>query len=117
MSSDDRGDVVKRMSDLMRSGAVMLEQTCPLCGLPLFRLRSGEVVCPVHGAVKIVKSEDEAVEAVTSAVLREFEKVIARKLNTYINALAKEEGLNSSELKDVIYLLDILERIRRMRRP
>lgn len=116
MSSDDRSEVVKRMSDLMKSGAVMLEQTCPLCGLPLFRLKSGEVVCPVHGPVKIVKSEDEAVEAVTSTVLRELERVVVRKLHTYINTLLKEEGLDSSDLRDLIYLLDVLERVRRMRK-
>ncbi|MEM2020880.1 MAG: Sjogren's syndrome/scleroderma autoantigen 1 family protein [Zestosphaera sp.] len=116
MSSDDKSEVVKKMSDLMRSGAVMLDQTCPLCNLPLFKLRSGEVLCPVHGSVKIVKSEDEAVEAMTSTVLRELEKVVARRLHNHINAVLKEENLDSSELRDLIYLLDVLERVRRIKK-
>mgnify|MGYP001772586889 CR=1 FL=1 len=115
LSREEKDEVVKKMSDLMRSGAVMLEQTCPLCGLPLFRTRSGEVVCPIHGSVKIVKSEEEAVEAVSSAVLRELEKVIARKLHAYVELFLKED-INSSEMKDLIYLLDILERVRRIRK-
>lgn len=115
MSKEEKNEVVKKMSDLMRSGAVMLEHTCPLCGLPLFRIKSGEVVCPVHGPVKIVKSEEEAVEAVSSAILRELEKAIARKLHSYVELLAKED-INSSEMKDLIYLLDILERVRRIRK-
>lgn len=44
MSKEEKNEVVKKMSDLMRSGAVMLEHTCPLCGLPLFRIKSGEVL-------------------------------------------------------------------------
>ncbi len=115
MSKEEKNNVVKKMSDLMRSGAIMLEQTCPLCGLPLFRARSGEIVCPIHGPVKIVKSEEEAVEAVSSAVLRELEKAVARKLHTYVELLLKED-INSSEMKDLIYLLDILERVRRIRK-
>ncbi len=116
MGSDDKNEVVKRMSDLMRSGAVMLDQTCPLCNLPLFKLRSGEVICPVHGPVKIVKSEDEAVEVLTTTVLRELEKVVARRLHNYINAVLKEENLDLSGLRDLIYLLDVLERVRRIKK-
>ncbi len=116
MSKEEKNEeVVKKMSDLMRSGAVMLEQACPLCGLPLFRIRSGEVVCPIHGPVKIVKSEEEAVEAVSSAVLRELEKAVARKLHTYVELFVRED-INTSEMKDLIYLLDILERVRRIRK-
>lgn len=115
MSKEEKNEVVKKMSDLMRSGAIMLEQTCPLCGLPLFRTRSSEVICPIHGPVKIVKSEEEAVEAVSLAVLRELEKVIARKLHAYVELFSKED-INSNEMKDLIYLLDILERVKRIRK-
>jgi len=38
-------DVVRKMANLMMQGAVMLDKTCPLDGLPLFRLRTGEIVC------------------------------------------------------------------------
>ncbi|MEN3059018.1 MAG: Sjogren's syndrome/scleroderma autoantigen 1 family protein, partial [Candidatus Methanosuratincola petrocarbonis] len=41
-----RDSQVKRMADLLREGATMLSQACPECKTPLFRLSSGEVICP-----------------------------------------------------------------------
>ena len=35
---------VKRMADLLKSGATMLSDICPVCGSPLFRVK-GEVFC------------------------------------------------------------------------
>ncbi len=37
-------DDVRRMADLLKSGATMLSDTCPVCGSPLFRVK-GEVFC------------------------------------------------------------------------
>lgn len=37
-------DDVKRMADLLKSGATMLSDICPECGSPLFRIK-GEVFC------------------------------------------------------------------------
>ncbi|RLG83278.1 MAG: hypothetical protein DRO18_08050 [Thermoprotei archaeon] len=39
-----REELIRKMTELLRSGAIMLDQACPLCGSPLFRLRSGEGV-------------------------------------------------------------------------
>src|SRR5437660_12011462 len=35
---------VKRMADLLKSGATMLSDVCPVCGTPLFKV-TGEVFC------------------------------------------------------------------------
>src|SRR5438094_6342089 len=35
---------VKRMADLLKSGATMLSDVCPVCGTPLFKVK-GEVFC------------------------------------------------------------------------
>lgn len=112
----DKDKAVKKMSELLRSGAVMLDQTCPLCGLPLFKLRSGEVVCSIHGPVRVVKSESEAIEATTSAVLNEAEKLISMKLYSALKRLSENEDVDEYELKKVVYLLDILERVRRIKK-
>jgi uncharacterized Zn finger protein (UPF0148 family) len=37
-------DDVKRMSDLLKSGATMLSDICPNCGNPLFKVK-GDVFC------------------------------------------------------------------------
>ena len=58
MSREDTA--VKRMAQLLKSGATMLERVCPQCNVPLFRLKSGEIICPSCGQrFVIVQSEEE----------------------------------------------------------
>lgn len=112
-----RDEVVKRMSELLRSGAVMLDIACPLCGTPLFRLRSGEVVCPVHGSVKVVKSDSEAVEVRSQVVLDRLESLATDRISRIMEAMSKED-LEDEEIKLLGYLekwLEVLERARRLK--
>jgi len=99
--TENRRKVIKRMAELMRSGAVMLDQQCPLCGSPLFRLRSGEVVCPVHGRVRVVRSESEAIEVMSDAVLDEVEQLASRRLHELV--VASESGdISASDCADAL---------------
>ncbi|OYT50824.1 MAG: hypothetical protein B6U73_03155 [Desulfurococcales archaeon ex4484_204] len=107
-------EVIKKMAELLRMGAVMLNQSCPMCGSPLFRLRSGEIVCPVHGPVIVVKTDTEAVELTTKAVLDSLERNIAQRI---IQIMREDKRGNTIErIKEIIYLLDALERARRIKR-
>ncbi len=102
--------VVKKMAQLMMQGAVMLAETCPIDGLPLFRLRSGEVVCPVHGRVMLVSSEGEAREAEVDAIIESI---------VYTAAGRAKSGLEKGEPDEVMKWLQVLEtaeRIRSLRR-
>ncbi len=100
-------DVVKKMADLLRAGAAMLSERCPICGLPLFRLKSGEVVCPVHGRVYIVKTESEATRITVQGVLENLERVAAEEI---AKALEKrDQGLDG-----LVKWLDVLERTERI---
>ncbi len=105
------------MSELLRAGAVMLSESCPICSLPLFKLRSGEVICPTHGRVQIVKSDDEVLSITTTASLDGLERVAVNA----INKLRMELEGGNSELGDlnVIRALDawlnVLERVRRLK--
>ncbi len=98
---------VKKMADLLRAGATLLAERCPVCGLPLFRLRSGEVICSTHGKVYIVKDEAEVSRITVENVLDKLEKIAANQINKYLN-----EGVS---LSDIIKWLEILERIERIR--
>ncbi|MCS7107790.1 MAG: Sjogren's syndrome/scleroderma autoantigen 1 family protein [Sulfolobales archaeon] len=108
---------VKKMSELLRAGAVMLSESCPICSLPLFKLKSGEVICPTHGRVQIVKSDEEILSITTTASLDELERVTV----SAINKLRKElEDSDVSEndidvVKELSAWLEILERIRRLK--
>ncbi|MCS7099454.1 MAG: Sjogren's syndrome/scleroderma autoantigen 1 family protein [Sulfolobales archaeon] len=109
--------VIKKMSELLRSGAVMLDLACPLCSAPLFKLKSGEVVCPTHGVVRVVKTDAEAVEIQSQAVLDRVQALAADRISAIANSL----GLESSEdaerelLDQLERWLDILERVRRLK--
>jgi len=113
-----RSKLIRRMTELLRSGAIMLDQACPLCGSPLFKLRSGEIVCPIHGPVKVVKTEREAVEVTTNAVLDEVEKVFTEKALEILRRMRSPDIEPESEVnlvKSLIYWLDVLERVRRIK--
>ncbi len=101
--------VMKKMADLLRAGATMLAETCPICGLPLFRLKSGEVVCPVHGRVYIVKDESEAARVEVEGVLEQLERLVARSISEKIS-----KGGVEGNVDDLRGLLDILEKVERI---
>jgi UPF0148 protein len=109
-----KSDPTKIMAELLKSGAVMLAETCPVegCNLPLFRLKSGEVVCPVHGRVYIVRTDEEAREiyarAYTEQVLEKLEMQALRS----IEVLSKNSDVEPTEY---IKWLEVLERVQRLK--
>jgi len=110
-----REEALRRAVELMRSGATLLSEVCPVCKSPLFRLRSGEVVCPVHGRVMVARTEEEVAEAGVLGTLTELEKRIARVLSAYISRIDEGE-IAYENARDIVYWLDALERIERVKR-
>lgn len=105
---------VKKMAELLKTGATMLAETCPVegCRLPLFKLKSGEVVCPIHGKIHVVKTDEEALkireELTLKTTLDKLEELVIKNIHSRI----ENSELNTSEL---IELLEILERIYRIK--
>ncbi len=106
--------VVRKMADLLRSGATMLAEHCPKCGLPLFRLKTGEVVCPIHGRVYIVKSESEAAKVTVQGVLEELEKTLVEKISSNIASLRHADFTDEDKPRALILWLEALERTERI---
>ncbi len=102
---------IRKMADLLRAGATMLAERCPSCGLPLFRLRSGEVVCPNHGRVQIVRDEAELSRVAVQSVLEELEKLAASKVNAL---MARAQTDEDEALNYLVRWLEILERTERI---
>jgi len=111
----DRESAIKRAADLLRSGATLLAETCPVCGSPLLRLVSGEVVCPIHGRVMIAKTESDIAEASILSVLTELEKNISSLLLNYNRRIQKNE-VGFEDARDLVYWLDAIERIEKIKR-
>jgi UPF0148 protein len=101
--------VIKIMTQLMAQGAVMLEQTCPICGLPLFRLKNGDVICPLHGKVYIVNSDEEAREVEIDETLRKLEYFASVRLRELM-----DKG-DVSEAGDLLSIMEQAERVMRLR--
>jgi len=109
--------VVRKMAELMRSGATMLDKSCPLCGAPLFKLRNGEVICPIHGSVRIVKSESEAVEILVDAVLDELEDLAARRIHEMLLSIRSSDSQHEKQsLNSLMLWLRVLKYVRGIKR-
>lgn len=117
MIVNEKNNLVKEMANLLRAGARMLSETCPKCNSPLFQLRSGEVVCPKHGRVLIVKSESEVITASTSAILDNLEAAVIKIINDLTKHLTSMEAseLTVEDARNIIAWLEALERIRRVK--
>lgn len=105
MASKPGDELVRKMAQMMMQGAVMLDKTCPLDGVPLLRLKTGEIVCPVHGRVLIVSSDEEARDLEVEGIIREARYRAAKKVL---------EGLERGDASLVREWLDIVERAERI---
>lgn len=107
---------MKKIAQLVRAGAALTPYTCPACGTVLVRLKTGELYCAnCEKTVVLVKSEEEAQQALEVIQLREVRKIIFDK----ILQLGRElEKLTASEMVDHLrsmsLLLDIYERLSRI---
>ncbi len=108
--------VIRKMADLLRSGATMLAEHCPKCGLPLFRLRSGEVVCPIHGRVYIARTEAEVTKATVEGVLEQLERLLVEKIGRGIRELREASFTDEEKPRALIVWLEALERVERLLR-
>ncbi len=111
------GAEVKRMADLLRSGATMLQETCPVCATPLFRLGK-DTFCPkCNRPVAIVKSAEEEVRLASQQVLDNLDQAILEKIAELNVTIKNEHGLAPlRELGEAVKTyLSALEQIRKLR--
>ncbi len=107
-------ELVKRMGELLKAGAAMLAETCPLCGSPLFRLRGGEVICPLHGKVFLVRSDEEASTASVISVLSKIEDLASIKMMELVKRLSTNN--DPLDLESLSKWLEIVQRIQEIKR-
>lgn len=113
-------EVVRKMASMLKSGATMLERTCPSCRVPLFKLKSGEVICPSCGQkFVIVESEEEELEVYGNIVISQLERTAIAKiaeLNRILQQDSDDLGSLQEMLSVVISLLRIVDFSRQVRR-
>lgn len=105
---------LKEIAELLRKGATMLSEACPVCGTPLFKLKNGGLICPMcNRPVKIV-SKDTDIEAMARR------ESLENTLNVKIIQVQKsiDEETDPDELQKnietLMKLLDALEKVKKL---
>lgn len=106
---------VKRMAELLRSGATMLQETCPNCNSPLFKFE-GRVFCAKCGspsptvakAPRMVNLE-AMISELTSTILSKLEK-----LNDKVNKTSRPNDLYKLA-KTILTLLKALDHLEKLK--
>ncbi len=103
-------EAMRRMKELLKEGAIMLSETCPICGLPLFKLKNGDIICPIHGKVYIVSSDEEAREIEISETIKLIEYEATKRLRSMLT-----ENMEPSKALTWLKIVEEVERIRSLR--
>jgi UPF0148 protein len=108
---------IKKMAELLRSGATMLQDVCPTCGSPLFRIED-RVFCAKCGALSS-KGSDAPKSDDTGAVVAQLTSTVLRKLTELNVEVSKTTDFEKLyELAKVsLTLLKALELLARLKKP
>jgi len=111
------GIEVKRMAELLKSGASMLSETCPQCGTPLFR-KGNETFCPnCNKPVVIIRSAEQEKGFMADRIFEDSEQTLLAKIQEVNLAMKIEKDPE----KLLVYgntlsaWLGAIERVRRLR--
>lgn len=114
----ERDASIKKMSDLLRSGATMLSQYCPDCKTPLFRLPSGETICPsCNRRVVFAKGTEVEKTATEAESVSQLEETLLLKVASMKAMMVKAESPEEIEkiTKALTALYDLLEKVKKSR--
>jgi len=115
----ENSTTIKRMAHLLKSGATMLDKVCPKCHVPLFKLKSGEVICPSCGQrFVIVQSEEEEIKVYIDEALKELERLLTAKIYKINSEIRQTEKLTdlSEIMKSIYEILKVIELSRSIRK-
>jgi UPF0148 protein len=84
------GIEVKKMADLLKSGASMLQETCPQCGTPLFRKGTETFCAKCNRPVVIIRNADDETRLKTDQILDGTEQTLLSKIQEVNIALRTE---------------------------
>lgn len=94
MTMTDTDDVaIKRMADLLRRGATMLAEACPICGAPLLKV-GDDIYCASCDKRFVTKQEEDPPK--TSHVRTDLQG-----LRTAVVAKLEQLGAAMNELTDI----------------
>ena len=118
MSRPILSEDVRRMADLLKSGATMLSDICPVCGTPLFKVK-GEVFCAKCNKPVVYQKAMASQQATLSPgyLLDSVETTIVGKISEANEVLKIEKDPEKLSLYSnlVFGWLSMLEKLRSLR--
>jgi UPF0148 protein len=108
---------VKKMAELLKSGAAMLPETCPECGTPLFR-KGSETFCPkCNKPVVIIRSAQQESRLKSERILEDSEQTLLGKIQEVNLAMKIEKDPEKlfQYGNALASWLDAIERLRRLK--
>ena len=112
------GKQIKRMADVLRQGGAMLQDVCPECGSPLFKIK-GDVWCiNCHKRAIIAKGEAPTSNLTDKTELNNVEQTILEKIRESGQQIRMEtDPLKLKELASLLSnWLDALERLKELQK-
>ncbi|MFH1180765.1 MAG: Sjogren's syndrome/scleroderma autoantigen 1 family protein [Candidatus Bathyarchaeota archaeon] len=105
---------MKQMAELLRKGATMLNESCPDCNTPLFKLRDGSLICPMCNKPVVYVSADADTEGM--AQQGSIDQTLMNKVKEIQGMLEKEKAPSklNALLETLMKLLDARERVRKI---
>jgi uncharacterized Zn finger protein (UPF0148 family) len=97
------------MAEFLSKGARMLSESCPECGVPLFKLVSDEIICPRCNRMVKMVSENETVEQVLAET--KLDKILRLKLNYLGDILTVEKEV--SRIKEIVEIISQILKIQK----
>ena len=108
---------VKRMADLLKGGATMLSDICPVCGSPLFKVK-GDVFCAkCNKPVVYTRATGPQATVSPQMLLESVEQTIVGKISETNEMLKSEKDPEKlSAYSNLVFgWLSTLEKLRNMR--
>lgn len=110
-----RKDVtVKKMAELLRTGATLTNYTCPACTTPLLKLKTSDHYCVnCEKSVVIVKSDEEEIEVSMRYNLAHVRDTIFNKilgLNKSLKQTQEVDGIQEIT-RSLLLLLEAYDRV------
>lgn len=108
---------VKKMAELLKSGATMLSETCPECGTPLFRKGKETFCAKCNKPVVIIQTSQDETRLKAETIFESSEQTLMAKIQEVNLALKNERDPE----KLVAYgnalssWLSAIEKLRRLR--
>lgn len=112
----DDGQYLERATELLRSGATMLAQGCPVCTTPLFKIGEQIMCVKCNKPVVILKATEDESKIFRERTLAATEQTLLLKIKEVQSEIEKEKDpANIAQLTESLSnLLSALEKLRKL---